>query len=51
MNDIKDMLNDHKNIIGEYSVRILMENDDLYGISKYQRKAIEKGGKLYQFII
>ena len=51
MNDIKDLLNDHKNVIGEYSVRILVENDDLYGISKYQKKAIEKGGKIYQFII
>ena len=51
MNDIKDLLNDHKNKIGGYSVRILMENDYLYGISKYQRKAIEKGGKLYQFLI
>ncbi len=51
MSDIKDLLDDHKKVIGEYSIRILMENDDLYSISKYQRKAIEKGEKLYQIII
>ena len=28
-------------------ISILKKNDELYGISKYQRKALENGGKIY----
>jgi len=43
----ENILNQHKDIIRNYSVRTLSKNDELYDISRYQRKAIEKGRKIY----
>ena len=51
MNDTQNLLNIYKDLIGKYSSSTLRESDELYGISKYQRKAIEKGLNIYQFII
>ena len=45
--DTEDMLNNIKDFTGNYNVTIMTKNDELYGISRYQRKAIEKGGKIY----
>ena len=43
----ENILNQHKDIIRNYSIRTLSKNDELYDISRYQRKAIEKGRKIY----
>lgn len=48
LKDIESLLNDHQEHCGEYKVSILTKNDELYGISRYQQKTIEKGGKIYQ---
>ncbi len=48
LHDMVCLLSEHEDSIGEYNVRILSKNDEFYGISKYQRKAIEKGGRIYQ---
>ena len=45
-----NLITKHVGNIGTYDVRILSKNDRLYGISRYQRKAIEKGEKIYQLI-
>ena len=47
LNDTQDLLRNYNNFFSDFSVRILSNNDELYGISRYQRKAIEKGGKIY----
>ena len=47
LNDTQDLLRNYNNFSSDFSVRILSNNDELYGISRYQRKAIEKGGKIY----
>ena len=51
LNYSENLLNQHKDIIEYYSVSILSKNDNLYGISRYQRKAIQKGGKIYLLTI
>ena len=51
LNYSENLLSQHKDIIENYSVSILSKNDKLYGISRYQRKAIEKGGKIYLLTI
>jgi tRNA G46 methylase TrmB len=45
--DTVSLLNEHKDSFGTFSSSILKKNDELYGISKYQRKALENGGKIY----
>ena len=50
-NDTKMLLNEHKVFFGDYSSRILRKDEELYGISRYQRKAIEKGRKIYLLIL
>ena len=47
LNYLENLLRQQKEIIRNYSVSVLSKNDYLYGISRYQRKAIEKGGKIY----
>ncbi len=47
LNHSENLLSQHRDIVENYSVRILSKNDQLYGISRYQRKAIEKGKKIY----
>ena len=47
LKDIKNLLSSFKETFGDYTVNIIAENDELYGISRYQRKAIEIGGKIY----
>ena len=42
-----NILNEYKDSFGTFSLSILKKNDELYGISKYQRKAIENGGKIH----
>ncbi len=42
---------ENKKNLGDIKIKILTKKDKLYGISKYQRKAIEKGGKIYQVTI
>ena len=43
----ENLLNQHKGFVGNYSVNTLVKNDELYGISRYQRKAIEKGRDIF----
>ena len=50
LKDMVSLISRHVGNIGTYDVRILSKNDRLYGISRYQRKAIEKGEKIYQLI-
>ena len=47
LKDIKNLLSSFRETFGDYTVNIMAENDELYGISRYQRKAIEIGGKIY----
>ncbi len=49
--DTVSLLNEYKDSFGTFSSSILKKNDELYGISKYQRKAIENGGKIYQLTL
>ena len=42
LQDMVSLLSEYEDSIGEYNVRVLSKNDEFYGISKYQRKAIEK---------
>ena len=48
LKDMVSLISKNVGNIESFDVRILSKNDQLYGISKYQRKAIEKGGKIYQ---
>ena len=41
----------NQELIGEINIRLLNKNDVLYGISRYQRKAIKKGDKIYLITI
>ena len=47
LQDMKNMINQNKDFFENYNISILSKNDELYGISRYQRKAIEKGRKIY----
>ena len=47
LRDTISLLNEYKDSFGTFSSSILNQNDELYGISKYQRKALENGGKIY----
>ena len=47
MRDTVSLLNKYKDSLGTFSSSVLKKNDELYGISKYQRKALENGGKIY----
>ena len=47
LNDTINLLDKHPASLGSYSMRVISKNDELYGISRYQRKAIENGGKIY----
>ena len=47
LRDTVDLLSEYKESFGTFSLSKLKKNEELYGISKYQRKAIEKGGEIY----
>ena len=47
INDTEKLLNKYKKSFGEYYLRTLSTNDKLYGISRYQQKAIENGREIY----
>ena len=44
---VKDSLKALDDKDTEFAEEILKKDDKLYGISKYQRKALENGGKIY----
>ena len=46
----KKLLNNNKDLVREYQSCILQKNHELWGISRYQRKAIDKKGKIYLII-
>lgn len=48
--DIANLFFKHKDTIGSYYLSTLSKNDELYAISRYQRKAIEKGRKIYLLV-
>ena len=48
---IKEIFHENKEFLDELKFEILNKNDELYGISRYQRKAIEKGQKIYLLTI
>ena len=47
LRDTVSLLSKYKDSFGTFSLSKLKKNEELYGISKYQRKAIEKGGEIY----
>ena len=47
LRDTLSLLNEYKDSFGTFTSSVLKKNDELYGISKYQRKALEIGGKIY----
>ena len=47
-NNINEIFSSNSNIIHENKNKILSKNDTLYGVSRYQRKAIKNGKKIYQ---
>ena len=47
LRDTVNLLSKYKDSFGTFSLSKLKKNEELYGISKYQRKAIEKGGEIY----
>ena len=47
LKDIENLFNVHKDYIGNYKFSILNEKHELYGISRYQLKAIKNGKKIY----
>ena len=51
LRDTVSLLSEHKDSFGTFSLSKLKKNEELYGISKYQRKAIEKGGKIYMLTL
>ena len=51
LNDTIKLLNEHQSSLGKYSMRVLSKNDELYGISRYQKKALKKGRKIYQLLL
>ncbi len=50
LKDTKDLLSENEDYFGSYIQNTLTDKDELYGISRYQRKAIENGGKIYLLI-
>ena len=47
-NHINEIFSSNSEIIHKNKKKILSKNDRLYGISRYQRKAIKNGKKIYQ---
>ena len=47
LRDIERLLCKYEHLLGEYKINILSKNEELYGVSRYQRKAIEKGKNIY----
>ncbi len=47
-NYINEIFSSNSNIIHKNKNKILSKNDRLYGVSRYQRKAIKNGKKIYQ---
>ena len=51
LKDTEDLLDNYKDDFGNYLSIAMTKNHYLFGISRYQRKAIEKGGKIYLLTI
>ena len=51
LKDTEDLLDNYKDDFGIYISSAISKNHRLFGISRYQRKAIEKGGKIYLLTI
>ena len=47
LGDTVTLLSEFKDSFGTFNLSKLNKNEELYGISKYQRKAIENGGEIY----
>ncbi len=47
LRDTVTLLSEFKDSFGTFNLSKLNKNEELYGISKYQRKAIENGGEIY----
>ncbi len=45
--NIENILKLYRNELGNFNISILSSKDELYGISRYQRKAIKKDKKIY----
>ncbi len=45
--DVEDLFRNHASELGDLELSILSNKDKLYGISRYQKKAIEKGDQIY----
>ncbi len=48
---IQEIFYEKKEFLNDLKFEILNKNDDLYGVSRYQRKAIEKGQNIYLLTI
>ena len=51
MKYVRDRIKKKKNILGNITIKTLSMKDKFYGISKFQRKGIEKGRKIYLIVI
>ncbi len=50
LRNIENLLSENKQSFGTYDLRAMSNNEQLFAISKYQRRALEKGGKIYQLV-
>ena len=50
-NEIRKILINNEDLLGDFNHRVLTNTDTLYDVSRYQRKAIKSGGKIYQLTI
>ena len=50
-NEIRKILTNNEDLLGDFSHGVLTNKDTLYDVSRYQRKAIKNGGKIYQLTI
>ena len=47
LKSIKEISKTNREFFGILDIEILSDSNCLYGVSRYQRKAIENGGKIY----
>ena len=50
LRNIENLLSENKQSLGTYDLRAMSNNEQLFAISKYQRRALEKGGTIYQLV-
>ena len=48
LKDIREIFRKNITELGKVSICKLSQKDSLYGVSRYQRKAIDKGKAIYQ---